>query len=434
VRDLRRLGGEIAAHPVLALGAVLVVAFAVRLAAILVIEVNPRAQWSFDMTWYDGMARRLLAGKGYTSFRGAPTAQWPPGYPLLLAGVYAVLGQHVLVAKLVNAGLATASVLVTYLIGRELGRPRVGLAAAALLAVFPGDVLFAPTVLTEPLFAALVATALWVFLRWTRGGEAGLGRWAAFGALLGLATLVRGTGLLLLPIFSLAWLAQGAGLGRTARWTAAAALGLVVVLVPWTVRNQLRLGAFVVVATDGAASLWVGHSPVATGGHSFALRGAWRERFGHFHRLPPLQAEIEVARAETREALGWMLRRPDRVVALVPAKVYHMFKHDRGALGWMEPWLQRRLHPTTRRGLEGLVDGYFFAVLALALVGARHFLRPDDRRAALVPIAVAWLVLAHAVLFFGSPRFHHPLLPLLSLLAGAELVAWARPATAPRTA
>jgi hypothetical protein len=32
----------------------------------------------------------------------------------------------------------------------------------------------------------------------------------------------------------------------------------------------------------------------------------------------------------------------------------------------------------------------------------------------------------HAVLFFGGNRFHSPLLPILSLMAAAELVAWAR--------
>ena len=42
------------------------------------------------------------------------------------------------------------------------------------------------------------------------------------------------------------------------------------------------------------------------------------------------------------------------------------------------------------------------------------------------PITVAWFTLLHAVLFFGLTRFHHTLLPVLSLMAAAELLAWTR--------
>lgn len=92
------------------------------------------------------------------------------------------------------------------------------------------------------------------------------------------------------------------------------------------------------------------------------LSADWLERFGHLQRLPPLEAEVALARA-------------------VP--------------------------------------------------GVRHLRRGP---AAIVPLAVAWLALAHAVLFFGSPRFHHALLSALALLAAAEVVAWARAVRPARTA
>jgi hypothetical protein len=65
---------------------ILAVAVLVRLAAVLLIEVDPRAHWSYDMSWYDGAARRLAKGWGYIGVDAAPTAAWPPGYPLVLAG------------------------------------------------------------------------------------------------------------------------------------------------------------------------------------------------------------------------------------------------------------------------------------------------------------------------------------------------------------
>ena len=96
---------------------------------------------------------------------------------------------------------------------------------------------------------------------------------------------------------------------------------------------------------------------------------------------------------------------------------------DRGAYPWIEDGLRKLLGPERRRWLDAVGDGYYFVVLALAFVGARHFLTPE-RGAVLGPIAVVWFTLMHAVLFFGHARFHHPLLPLLSLMAAAEIVAW----------
>src|SRR5262245_42912714 len=94
-RESRRLAvdrGLVGAVVCAALIAVVAVAFALRVAAVLLIEVDPRARWGFDMSWYDGVARRLVAGLGCVGFDLAPTAHWPPGYPFLLAAVYWLFG------------------------------------------------------------------------------------------------------------------------------------------------------------------------------------------------------------------------------------------------------------------------------------------------------------------------------------------------------
>jgi 4-amino-4-deoxy-L-arabinose transferase-like glycosyltransferase len=401
--------------------AVAAVALALRVAAVLLVEVDPRARWSFDMSWYDGVAKRLVAGWGYVGFDWAPTAHWPPGYPLLLAGVYWLFGPSLLAAKLANALLATATVVLVHRIGCELGRPRVGLVAAAVLALFPGDVLFAPAILSEALFAAVFSATLWAFLRLSNRGRTRAAAWCAFGALLGAATLVRGTALVMLPIFTLTWLARGTSLGQSMRWTLAVAVGLVVTLAPWTVRNYLRLGYPIVLGTNGVNALWVGQSAIATAEGVLPPSPAAEPPSGIVVRNPAF--EVDTARIRMREALESMLRHPNRLLAMMPAKVYQMYRDDRGAYPWVETGLRMRIPAERRRWLDAVVDGYYLVVLALALVGTRHFLTAE-RGAVLLPITVAWFTLMHAALFFGSPRFHHPLLPVLALMAAAELTAW----------
>jgi 4-amino-4-deoxy-L-arabinose transferase-like glycosyltransferase len=406
----------------LVLAVILAVAFLIRLAAVLLIDVDPRVGWHYDMTWYDGVARRLLKGWGYINVTGAPTAAWPPGYPLLLVAVYSVFGPSLLAAKIANALLGTATVLLTHLIACQLGRPGVALVAAAIVALFPGLVLFSPLLLSETLFVLSFCAVLWLFLRWR---ERGVGSWIGLGIWLGAISLVRGVGFFLLPAFASTRLLEGASWRATTRCTLAAAAGILIALAPWTLRNQLRLGYPVLIASDGAFSLYVGNSPIATGEHTFSMREPLRERFGELMALPGPQAEVEVARAQIREALSWMAAHPHRVIAMAPAKIYHMYRNDLGAVPWMKQGLAKRLSPGARRQLHRIVDGYYFAVLALALVGARHFLPRAGHGAVVLPLTVVWITIIHAIFFFGSSRLHVPLLPVLALMAAAEMVAWA---------
>jgi 4-amino-4-deoxy-L-arabinose transferase-like glycosyltransferase len=402
------------------LAVTLVVAFLVRFKAVLMLEVDPRTSVQYDMAFYDTAARALAAGKGLR-WAGGPTAAWPPGYPALVALVYSIFGPSLFAAETCNALLGTATVGMTFLIAREIGRPRAGLLAAAILALFPGHVLFSPPLLSEALFGFLFCVALWLFLRWNEYRRFDLKRWFVFGLLLGAVSLVRGIGLLLIPAFALTWLVEGVPLGSVIRNTAAAALGLIVVLVPWTVRNQVMLGYPIMVATDGSHVLWIGNSPVANGEQSFDQIPFWEERFGQYRKLPPNQQEAAIARAETREALGYMFDHPGRIVALMPAKVYHLYSGDLGPLPWIRPGLGRLLSEDGIRRLSAVINAYYFAVLALAVVGVRNFGPFQGRGAVVLPIIVAWVTVVHAGLFFGDNRFHAPLLPVFSIMAAAEL-------------
>ena len=198
--------------------------------------------------------------------------------------------------------------------------------------------------------------------------------------------------------------------------------GVLIAIVPWSIRNYLRLGYPVLIASDGSFALYVGNSPIATGYHDMTMREPYLERFGHLIALPKPQGEVEVVRAETREALAWMVANPHRMLALAPRKVFYLFRDDRGARTWLKVGLGRLLSPEAQRTLFRIVDLYWYVVLALALLGTRHFLPRDGAGAVALPLTVAWLTLLHAVLFFGASRLHVPLLPVLSLMAAAEIV------------
>jgi 4-amino-4-deoxy-L-arabinose transferase-like glycosyltransferase len=377
------------------------------------------------MTWYDSVARLLTTGSGLVGFDGAPTAAWPPGYPVLLALIYTIFGPSLLAAKLCNALLGTATVLVTFLIAREVNRPRAGLLAGAMLALFPGHVLFSPPIVSEALFGLLFCVALWLFLRWNNRPREEMTRWFVFGAFLGVMSLVRGIALTLLPAFALTWLTEGAPVRAVVKNTAAAASGILIVLVPWVVRNQVMLGYPILIASDGPMAVWIGHSAVATGGQASpqnpSIPAFWNERFGPYLKLPNPQAEVAIARAETREVLADVFSHPGRVVALIPPKVYYMYSDDLGAVPWIEAGLLKLLGADGMRRLCSVINAYYFVVLALALFGLRHFRPSEGHGAVVLPMTVAWLTFVHAVIFFGDNRYHFPLLPIFSIMAATGL-------------
>jgi hypothetical protein len=102
-----------------------------------------------------------------------------------------------LAARALVAGFGVASVGLTYLLGTRLRGPFVGLAAALLCAVSPVAVQTAHMVRPDVVLEAFVLLA---FLGFARVGRRPSGDWTA-GALVGAATAVKFTGVLLAPAY-----------------------------------------------------------------------------------------------------------------------------------------------------------------------------------------------------------------------------------------
>jgi hypothetical protein len=194
------------------------------------------------------LGQSLASGRGYAWVNdpvAGPHAKYPPGYPLLIAGVLLLTGTvnalptAVPYVKALSVGLFAASLpLLYHLIHQRAGRG-VATAVTLLTAVNPFMLKYATEVLSEIpyLFASLAALAI---LEWHFRRTAGRRRpWQALlvGAVLAVPYYVRTTGALLVPA-ALFWL----GLQRRYREAALAGAGAVLVLLPWELRNRLLVG------------------------------------------------------------------------------------------------------------------------------------------------------------------------------------------------
>ena len=98
---------------------------------------------------YDSLAWHLLSDYGFSvnrtstlSFGDCPPCEpvtYPlPGYPLFLAGLYALFGRNYLVVKLVQAAIDAATCFLAYLLARRvMDSQRIALLALGLVALNP---------------------------------------------------------------------------------------------------------------------------------------------------------------------------------------------------------------------------------------------------------------------------------------------------------
>src|SRR5690349_1396199 len=98
----------------------------------LVASVSDHRPLTGDEPIYDGVARSLLAGRGFTH-HGAPWVMKPPGWVIVLAGIRAVAGDHVRAGVLVQGLFDAGTILLGALLARRLFRSsRAGWIAFAL--------------------------------------------------------------------------------------------------------------------------------------------------------------------------------------------------------------------------------------------------------------------------------------------------------------
>ena len=208
---------------------------------------------------YSQIARNVLEQHIYSHDTQAPYTPSiirVPGYPLFLAGIYAVFGHgNNTAVRAIQAVIDTATcILIAFVafawaVDRER-KHRAALIAFALAAVCPFTAIYVATILTEVLTnflaVAMVLTATFAFKATLR--KRALGWWVATGLLAGLAVLFR-------PDSGLFAAAIGATLMLTALVSRSAgplftrmraailsaaifSIAFCLVLVPWTIRNR----------------------------------------------------------------------------------------------------------------------------------------------------------------------------------------------------
>ncbi|HEX2060770.1 MAG TPA: glycosyltransferase family 39 protein, partial [Thermoanaerobaculia bacterium] len=389
--------------------AVFICALVVRIAAI---ELTGAEKIAFG----DGpdyvRAAESLCDEGVYPERGNLPFFRAPGVPFFIAAVTACEPTRTRAIKYALAVCDALSVLLIFLIARQLGlNAWIAAALATLHPFFLGSV---TDIRTEPLFMMLLLAAMERLL--PAGRSAGF-QPAVAGVLLGLAALTRPTALLCIPLFAAYAFFRRQDAGGTAGWKPALQLvvAAVLTLAPWTIRNVVRFGEPILVNDAGGFNLWRGTHPELMRVVETYDREEFARRSWHFEAVTVSETAKRITantpRARDRQ---WRELAIENITNDPAFAVEAALK--KAALYW-RPWLHPAEHGPAAIAMSVVV------ILGLYILGGvGMYLHPDKKLVAAVLIFFAALWLAH-VAYFPSIRLRTPLTdPLLIVFASAPLV------------
>ncbi|MGH9918166.1 MAG: glycosyltransferase family 39 protein, partial [Nitrososphaerales archaeon] len=305
-----------------------------------------------------------------------PTANFPPGYPLFLAGLHKIGITTPTGDQLAGVVCGGATVLMTGLLARRItGRDGVGLVAAGLVAFSPALMATNGSLMSETLSVPLTVAVLLSADGARRSSS--LLRWIAVGFLAGLLALVRSedllVGIVLVPVLVIAApSSRTGGAGRRAARVAVSLIAVVAVLSPWLVRNYETFSPRVVLSTNEGKT-WAGANCAAA--YSGPLIGYWDYScLGHVQLADSNEAEYDkVLRSQGTEYLKAHLGRVPVVVGVRVLRAWGMFA----------PLQQAKLDALQTRSI-GWQQLAWPVSLVVLLIAAPGFFRMRKDRFALV--------------------------------------------------
>jgi 4-amino-4-deoxy-L-arabinose transferase-like glycosyltransferase len=354
-----------------------------------------------DGIGYAALGWNLKNGDGFSWDAITPTSYRMPGYPALLALIFAAGGLNLAAVRVIQSIIGALTIFPVFWVALQLGGTRVGLLAATGVALYPLMVYLTGWIYSETLLIFLLWLGVCLLVKGLQQNLIWLGAFS--GVMFGLTTLVRPE-MALFPGFLAVWgILFHWGRPRI-RMALIAQLGLIVVVLPWAIRNTVIHHQFVPLTTSGGSNFYAGNNPDAHGGSAwvFPLEG---------------NSEVESDRVLAIRAIQWIRENPVSAFSNEFQKMQKFFSpvsfETTGA----------PIIPAAR-----ILDLIYLGFLSLAGWGAWKTLRGIP--GAVMLLLVIWYA-SVALIFYGGSRVALPVAPAYIIFAAYTISRWIWRAPAP---
>lgn len=406
---------EVDRWEVLLLGGVVVLGLAIRIVFLVATRNHVLVG---DEPVYASYGENAVQGRWFwaeTMGQSSHPSMWkPPGYPLFVMLGYSLLGadpdRMLLLQVLV---LAPLTILLVWLLARDLFGSTAGIVAAAVAATYPGTWQFEVRLFSEGLAAVL---ALVVVLLVLGRGRPSPARVALVGLAMAANLYVRPTAVYLFVLVFVAWwVAMGL---RSAVVRVAAAFGLALLLIlPWTIRNAtLEDSGFVLLSVQDAAVYGTFNEDSASSPtHPYAWQPSPPSLMPTLLPLLATESEFRVRQAAQELAVEYIKAHPESV----PSAIFWNGLSRLWDIRDPSIALTETQHQGRERGVAIVHLTMYYPILALVVLGLWRW-----RRNLAIVLPLLALVPTMAVVFSidAGTRYRAPTEPLLVVLAsGAAL-------------
>ena len=389
------------------------------LVIIMLVGISVRILWIFlfpavptsDGKTYIELAS--LVAKGGDYYIAGTYSYWPPGYPLFLSVVFWLFGSSEATIFWTNIILYLCGTLVVYAFVKSLKTHVEALVAAALLAVWPAYFTLVGFPSKEVLLIFLVPLALLMYInssqtnRLLSSASLILGSGIVFGA----ASMTQPSLQLLLLAPIIGSIIMGVSLRIALRNFVLLFVGMLLVILPWTIRNYSIHNQFVFISTNGGGGLYMANNDYATGSYDSQSRLIMKLK--QFDEL----GELESNRVGFREGIQWINENPDRFLLLAVRKhllflgddaggVYSTLKRGLNISDWRYPFLK-------------MVANFFWvsiwALILIVLLRKDSLITMNSLGANILILTNFYLLTIHSI-FESAGKYHLPLLGVYAII------------------
>lgn len=403
---------------------ILIIALLLRLGHWLAVHHQPFfAQLIMDSHEYDRWAQEIAGG----AWLGSEVFFQAPLYPYLVAVLYKTFGHNLDMVYIMQILLAVAGCYALYRAGRRIAGENVGLAAAALSAIYAVFIFYDVQILKESLAVTTVCFLLWVLAEARESQKSG--QWFLAGMLCGGLSLLRENMLLVVLFLLFLPFCARQRLSFYLLKSGALLLGVFLVLTPVAIRNRAVGGVFLPTTFQGGVNFYIGNNPRANGSYQPIVPG---KQIPSYERSEPIRlaeqdlgrklTPVEVSSYWLKKSFSWIKKDPFRFIRLQFKKMFMFWS-------WYEwPDAVDYYYVKTRSPVLNIPLFEFGGVFILMIMGIWMYRKGLASFAPALLFVLAWMI--STVIFFLFSRYRLPCMPALMLFSAIPVAtlyeAWQR--------
>ena len=413
---------------------IFVLALLVRLIYNLTVARNYYAR--DDAALYNHIAYNIAYLHCFCEYPNHPSVSRAPFWPFILSIFYLTtpqpslqlldsgVGVQVFYGRLLLCFIGSFTCVLVYLLARDVFGKRIALISGIIAALYTGLFIYDGWLYSDLLYTFLLTAFTYSVYRLQQTAQR---RWIVLsGLFLGLATLTRPNGIILLAmlvLWAIAVLRTKKIPWQTVVKSVVAIICIAILLVaPWTYRNYLASHSFIMVS--------IGEGDILLGAYNDnVLRGTsgiWTSPYDITPRpnLPPVvlkgkdteQYTPEDDKIATDYAFHWMEMHRGDMPRLLASHMLSMWTYTpEGYLPFIE--FPGQLSSQVVRYMTLLMPIPIFLLAIIGLLVTWQYRKQQF----LIVYSVIALTIVQNLVFYGIMRFRAPIEPLLVLLAGGAL-------------